>query len=189
MKEAAARSEDLAAAESKATELQRQLADEQDRVSEHREILAEREAVITRLERALRLAEVDRRKLQEALDQRDRTIKRLRKSVSWRVTLPMRLVARGAAEARRWAGVTTEALKKSFHARKGDVALIEKSGLFDQAYYLKQYPEVARSGMDPVVHFLTVGAKEGKNPSPYFDTIYYARQLEDSLRSAPQVKD
>jgi hypothetical protein len=100
----------------------------------------------------------------------------------------VRVAARGAVRAKGWAQTATQALKKTFHPRRADVALIEKSGLFDREYYLKQYPEVARSGIDPVVHFLNVGAKEGKNPSPYFDTIYYARQLEQ-LRSPKEVKD
>jgi hypothetical protein len=177
-----------AAAEARSIELQRQLAEEQDRVAEQQQQLAERDRVITNLERALRRADLDRRKLQGALDHSNTVVARLRNSVSWRVTLPIRVASRGAVRAKGWAQAATRAFKKTLHARRDDVVLIEKSGLFDREYYLKQYPEVARSSIDPIVHFLTVGAKEGKNPGPYFDTIYYARQLEQ-LRSPKEVKD
>ena len=44
---------------------------------------------------------------------------------------------------------------------------------FDAAYYLAQNPDVAQSGMDPYVHYVTRGWKEGRNPSALFDTTYY----------------
>jgi hypothetical protein len=59
----------------------------------------------------------------------------------------------------------------------GDAALIRASGLFDTDYYLGRYPDVAASGLDPVDHYLQVGAAKGYDPSPLFDTGYYARQM------------
>ena len=35
------------------------------------------------------------------------------------------------------------------------------------------YPDVAKAGTDPVVHYLRHGAREGRNPSPLFDTARY----------------
>jgi hypothetical protein len=57
------------------------------------------------------------------------------------------------------------------------VAMIRDSGLFDQDWYLTTYPDVAGSGLDPIEHYLTVGAPKGYNPNPLFDTGFYARQM------------
>ena len=48
--------------------------------------------------------------------------------------------------------------------------------LFDTAYYLKQYPDVVESGLNPLVHYIRSGANENRNPSPLFDTAYYLKQ-------------
>jgi hypothetical protein len=80
-------------------------------------------------------------------------------------------------------------MRRAFRASQSDVRLIEQSGLFDREYYLREYPEVAPSGIDPITHFLTVGAKEGKNPSPYFDTVYYAGQMDGGRAPEAQKKD
>lgn len=66
----------------------------------------------------------------------------------------------------------------------GDAALIRNSGLFDADFYLARYPEVAASGLDPVDHYLQVGAAKGYDPSPLFDTGYYARQMARRIRTA-----
>ena len=61
------------------------------------------------------------------------------------------------------------------------VAMIRGSGLFDEAWYLTTYPDAAASGLDPVEHYLTVGAPQGHNPNPLFDTGFYARQMARRL--------
>lgn len=62
-------------------------------------------------------------------------------------------------------------------------ALIRASGVFDEAYYRGQYPDVAATGADPVSHYLRHGAEEGRNPSALFDTRYYLRNNPDVARS------
>ena len=44
---------------------------------------------------------------------------------------------------------------------------------FDVAFYLAQNPDVAKSGMDPVEHYMHYGWKEGRNPNELFDTNGY----------------
>jgi len=61
------------------------------------------------------------------------------------------------------------------------VAMIHDSGLFDVAWYLESYPDVADSGLDPIEHYLTIGAAKGYNPHPLFDTGFYARQMARRL--------
>lgn len=61
------------------------------------------------------------------------------------------------------------------------VAMIRDSGLFDEAWYLATYPDAAEAGLDPIEHYLIVGAPKGYNPNPLFDTGFYARQMARRL--------
>ena len=58
-------------------------------------------------------------------------------------------------------------------ASKADVEEVRSSGLFDLKWYLDTNPDVRFSGLDPIEHYLTVGARLGRNPSPDFDTFAY----------------
>jgi hypothetical protein len=59
----------------------------------------------------------------------------------------------------------------------GDADLIRASNLFDTDWYLARYPDVRDSGMDPVDHYVRIGAALGYDPSPLFHTLHYARQM------------
>jgi glycosyltransferase involved in cell wall biosynthesis len=50
---------------------------------------------------------------------------------------------------------------------------------FDEAYYIRRYQDIARSRMDPALHFLRHGGFEGRNPRADFDTRYYVSQNPD----------
>ena len=67
-----------------------------------------------------------------------------------------------------------------------DAELIRRSGLFDVDWYRSTYPEAAASELDPVVHYLRIGAPLGYDPNPLFHTSYYARQMarRDAGRTA-----
>jgi hypothetical protein len=54
-----------------------------------------------------------------------------------------------------------------------DYFLIKQSGLFDEAYYSLQYPDIRRADVNPLWHFVSVGWKEGRNPSSLFCTDSY----------------
>ncbi|WP_172371420.1 glycoside hydrolase family 99-like domain-containing protein [Mesorhizobium sp. NZP2234] len=56
---------------------------------------------------------------------------------------------------------------------------IRASGLFDLSWYLAQNPDVARSGKDPILHYIRHGAAESRNPSPDFDNEYYLAKYPD----------
>ena len=66
----------------------------------------------------------------------------------------------------------------------GDAELVRNSGLFDANFYRDRYPDVGTSGLDPVDHYLRIGAAKGYDPSPLFDTGYYARQMARRIRGA-----
>jgi len=59
--------------------------------------------------------------------------------------------------------------------------ILRESGWFDEEWYLEHYPDVAESGIDPVTHYLSKGAGEKRNPSPFFDTQYYLENNPDIL--------
>lgn len=52
--------------------------------------------------------------------------------------------------------------------------------LFDQKFYLARYPDVARAGADPWLHYLMHGAAEQRKPHALFDPVYYLIQRPES---------
>ena len=54
--------------------------------------------------------------------------------------------------------------------------IIEKSGLFDEEYYLSKYPDVKEYEFSPIDHYLTLGASEYCNPSNAFNTVDYVNK-------------
>jgi hypothetical protein len=51
-----------------------------------------------------------------------------------------------------------------------EIEIVAASGLFDREWYLAEYPDVKAVGLDPIEHYLRVGALLLRQPSPKFDT-------------------
>ncbi|WP_321334861.1 glycoside hydrolase family 99-like domain-containing protein [Breoghania sp.] len=64
-----------------------------------------------------------------------------------------------------------------------EIKRIRQSGLFDEDWYLKTYPDVRAVGMDPIKHYLWLGAALKRNPSPTFDTAKYLEMQTDVASS------
>ena len=62
---------------------------------------------------------------------------------------------------------------------RSEIGLLQASPLMDAGWYLKQYPDVC--GFDPVIHYLSRGWKEGRDPSAAFSTSKY-------LEAYPEVR-
>ena len=58
-----------------------------------------------------------------------------------------------------------------------EVRLLRESALMDTHWYLEQYPDV--SGSDPVIHYLTRGWREGRDPSAAFSTSKYLKEYPE----------
>ncbi|WP_180982574.1 glycosyltransferase family 2 protein [Methylocella silvestris] len=58
------------------------------------------------------------------------------------------------------------------HAR----SIIEKSGIFDEGWYLETYPDVRAEGVDPLDHYIRFGSDENRNPNLLFDALFYKQQ-------------
>ena len=62
------------------------------------------------------------------------------------------------------------------------------SPIFDTAWYLKEYPDIKKSGINPFVHYIKSGRKEGRLPNPTFNikklddyaTILYSGLFDDT---------
>lgn len=57
--------------------------------------------------------------------------------------------------------------------------LIRDSGLFDEAWYLSQNPDVAQAKIDPALHYLRHGGFEGRDPGPKFSSAFYLDTYPD----------
>lgn len=60
-----------------------------------------------------------------------------------------------------------------------DLRQIQASPLFDEKWYIAQYPDVAVLDYDPALHYLTLGASLLRNPSESFDTAFYLKTYAD----------
>lgn len=70
---------------------------------------------------------------------------------------------------------------------RSDYQVALQSGLFDRAYYLRENPDVADTGLDPVAHYVTSGFREGREPSEFFDGRAYQARYPDAADTAPLV--
>ena len=63
--------------------------------------------------------------------------------------------------------------------------LIERSDLFDCDFYLANYKDVRESLVDPIMHYIETGAREGRIPSASFNIDVYLKHCE-SLGEFPE---
>lgn len=98
---------------------------------------------------------------------------RYEQSAAWRFYLA---VVRFWFRALGLAGPLTGASRRR---RREQLSTIAQSGLFDGAWYLRQYPDVAAAGLDPLVHFAENGWREGRDPGPSFRTSAYLKVNPD----------
>ncbi|MEZ5830439.1 MAG: glycosyltransferase [Dongiaceae bacterium] len=61
--------------------------------------------------------------------------------------------------------------------------VIRASGLFDVAWYLDSYPDVADRGVDPLEHYVRYGAREGRDPNRLFSSSWYLANNPDVAES------
>ena len=69
-----------------------------------------------------------------------------------------------------------EAIERSNSAQSTYDSL---SGLFNEEWYLERNKDVAKTKANPIKHYLKFGWREGRNPSPDFDTKKYLEERPD----------
>jgi hypothetical protein len=60
---------------------------------------------------------------------------------------------------------------------------LKRISLFDGAFYLGKYPDLAAARVNPLRHYLRYGAAEGRKPHPLFDPDYYLRRNPQARRA------
>ncbi|MDR3532669.1 MAG: hypothetical protein P4L90_19215 [Rhodopila sp.] len=79
-------------------------------------------------------------------------------------------------------GVTLKDIRRAFVEsdeyqervkRQALVRFVEDSGLFDAAWYLAAYPDVAETGVEPLTHYCANGMSEGRAPNAYMAPFWY----------------
>jgi hypothetical protein len=100
---------------------------------------------------------------------------KLKKSISWKITAPLRLPNQ-----------LLKKLSKQERVLRNQRKIILKSGLFDEDFYLKTYPDVANAKIDPIRHYLEQGAQEMRNPNEIFNTKSYFLKYSDATDQASQ---
>ncbi len=58
--------------------------------------------------------------------------------------------------------------------------LLENSKYFNSNYYLENNEDVASAGLDPIMHYMAYGFREGRNPSAEFDNDAYLAKYKDA---------
>ena len=53
----------------------------------------------------------------------------------------------------------------------------------DLPYYLYEYGDIARQGIDPVAHYMLAGGHEGRDPTPLFSSKLYIQRHPEALDS------
>lgn len=89
---------------------------------------------------------------------------------------------------RPFVGLYRKVFKRGKQVARTDrnVALIENSPWFDTRWYLDAYPDVAadrKGSQAPARHYLLIGAFEGRNPGPDFDSAFYIANNDDVRES------
>ena len=68
----------------------------------------------------------------------------------------------------------------AYTRRRPDPA-IQPAALFDQAWYLAAYPDVASGSMAPLAHYIAHGGREGRTPHPLLDVNFYTMRNRADL--------
>jgi hypothetical protein len=66
-----------------------------------------------------------------------------------------------------------------------EIATLIKRGFYKDDFYIKTYVDVARSGMNPLLHYLEQGWREGRQPSELikFSEIEFLENIKEYLRN------
>ncbi len=58
------------------------------------------------------------------------------------------------------------------------MSLLERSGIFDREWYVRQYEDIALAGVDPLRHYVVFGAREGREPNAALSYQIASRKMK-----------
>ena len=128
--------------------------------------------------------------LQQELTVANTRLRAIEGSRLWRATAFLRDTTSGQPAVLRWIRRATRGLwwtatlqlPSKLRARRRlfrDRRSVLRSELFDPSWYSNRYPDVARAGWDPALHYVLFGASEQRNPGPKFDSARYLLEYRD----------
>ena len=185
---------EVAALRRSLSEREQVVAESAKRIAALDQARAAAEAQVAALDHALAERHAHERALADALARSDAlasslqsTIAAMRRSTSWRLTVPLRSVEgllgrlryRGAVYALMLAWTALKSRSPAPLREWRDARLIARSDLFDAGWYQRSNPDIAVGGADPVRHYVALGAREGRDPSASFGTRGYLAQYPD----------
>jgi predicted nucleic acid-binding Zn-ribbon protein len=154
------RFQEIAALTSRLTESDRHRQETETQLAEATQRHADTEAQLAS-ERALHAHALAQAQAQAEAQQK--RVQALKRSVSWRVTAPLRYAGAQLRPRRTPEG----------NEQASALAALRHCGLFDAEWYLARYPDVMATNMDPLQHYLRFGAAERRDPAPGFSTAAY----------------
>ncbi|MFZ1537034.1 MAG: hypothetical protein WAT23_06600 [Chromatiaceae bacterium] len=110
----------------------------------------------------------------------------IQQSPSWWLSLPIQAMERrwpvpvksiASLSKLVWWGATLR-LPWRLHLRRQAMRLLEQK-LFDFAWYIERNPDIVLQGLNPIMHWLDVGWKQQRDPSPLFDCQWYLSRSPD----------
>jgi FkbM family methyltransferase len=166
------------------------LADRDSQLTSALNALAERDDTIRQRNQQIETIQrllLDRSEVIDTLEReillRNQQLFLMTSSRSWRITKLLRIAAKTARTllnknstlASTESPTTAPKISDSNQASSDllQIAIDVLKPHFDTQFYLMEYREVAESGMDPIEHYLKVGANSLMDPSPTFSTKYY----------------
>ncbi len=162
----------VVAFEQKATQQQSRFEKRENDLIEHNKSLetniADRFRELATITRHMEVLSRDLQQKDQQLLQAKERAQNLKKTVSWKLTAPVRAIGRTFKDG-------TNASPKAMSAAES----IAQSGLFNEVWYMQRYPETADSGLSAIDHFLKFGASKGYSPSESFDTRWYLQTYPD----------
>lgn len=131
------------------------------------------------LKRKYRRAQHDADQLRQELVEMQRELAALKsRTIGSQMSAILR--ARFQSLLNRLPGIATRKVRAR-HLR--DIATIQASGLFDANWYLRNYPDIAAAGVDPIRHYIAKGWKEARDPGPDFNSSGYLKANKDVAKS------
>ena len=164
--------QNLALCEQKAIQQQSTFEKRENDLVEHNKALekniADRFRELATITRHMEVLNRDLQLKDQQLLQAKERAQNLKKTVSWKLTAPVRAIGRTFKDG-------TNVTPKAISAAES----IAQSGLFNEVWYIQRYPEIADSGLSAIEHFLKYGASKGYSPSESFDTRWYLQTYPD----------
>ena len=164
-----------------------------EKIQEYKEVVERRNKKIIFLNRKIEEHRVVNKKLSTKIHAKDKEVRSILNSKSWRLTKPLRLISKIIRKIvfsysfivkLFLYSITFQIEKLRLELRiLRYIKIIRKSMLFDSDWYLKQNPDIAISGINPIKHFVRRGVFEGRNPSPKFNTKAYLEYYDDVAQS------